>query len=116
MVMVIGRRAVSPGADAYADRALGRTYWVDEAVSSTPTDLQVISKQGAVNASRSEVLLVAAPSGPFVVCVITKEQKNQSWDAKNPGFRLLRVITDLAWKHFEPKRANAPALDGARWP
>lgn len=110
------RRAVSPGADAYADRALGRTFWIDEAVSSIPPDVHVISKQGAVNASRSEVLLVSAPSGPFALTVVTKDQKDQSWEPKNAGFRLLRAVTAACWKHLEPTRPYAAPIDGPSWP
>jgi beta-lactamase class A len=115
-VAIRERRAVSPGADAYADRALGRTFWVDEAVSSLPPSVHVISKQGAVNASRSEVLLVSAPSGPFVLCVITKEQKDQTWEPANAGYRLLRKIAALAWARFEPGLPFSPSLDGPAWP
>jgi beta-lactamase class A len=116
LVAIHERRAVCPGADAYADRALGRSFWVDEALSSIPPSVQVLSKQGAVNASRSEVLLVSAPSGPFVLCVITKEQKDQTWEPTNAGYRLLRKITALAWARFEPGVPFPPSLDGPAWP
>ncbi|HYN42845.1 MAG TPA: serine hydrolase [Thermoanaerobaculia bacterium] len=116
LVAIRERRAVCPGADAYADRALGRTFWVDEAVSSIPPFVQVLSKQGAVNASRSEVLLVSAPSGPFVLCVITKEQMDQTWEPANAGYKLLRKITALAWARFEPGVPFPAALDGPVWP
>ena len=116
LVAIRERRAVCPGADAYADRALGRSFWVDEALSSIPPSVHVISKQGAVNASRSEVLLVSAPSGPFVLCVITKEQKDQTWEPTNAGYRLLRKITALAWARFEPGVPFPPSLDGPAWP
>lgn len=116
LVAIRERRAVSPGADAYADRALGRTFWVDEAVSSIPPSVHVISKQGAVDASRSEVLLVSAPSGPFVLCVITKEQKDRTWEPANAGFRLLRKVTALAWARLEPGLPFPPSLDGPAWP
>ena len=116
LVAIRERRAVSPGADAYADRALGRTFWTDEAHSSIPPSVHVISKQGAVNASRSEVLLVSAPSGPFVLSVITKEQKDQIWEPANAGYRLLRKVTALAWARFEPGLPFPPALDGPAWP
>jgi beta-lactamase class A len=116
LVAIRERRAVCPGADAYADRALGRSFWVDEALSSIPPSVHVISKQGAVNASRSEVLLVSAPSGPFVLCVITKDQKDQTWEPTNAGYRLLRKITALTWARFEPGRSFPPSLDGPAWP
>jgi beta-lactamase class A len=110
------RRAVSPGADTYADRVLGRSFWIDEALSSLPPSVHVISKQGAVNASRSEVLLVSAPSGSYVLSVITREQKDQSWEPSNQGFRLLRRISASCWARFEPARPFPPALDGPAWP
>lgn len=116
LVAIRERKAVSCDADAWADRALGRTFLVDEALSSLPPSVHVISKQGAVNASRSEVLLVSAPSGPFVLCVITKEQKDESWEPSNAGYRLLRKITALAWARFEPGEPYPPPIDGPTWP
>jgi beta-lactamase class A len=116
LVRIRQQRAISKGADAFADRVLGRTYWVDESCSSIPPDVHVISKQGAVNQSRSEVLLVSAPSGPFVLSVITKNQKDMTWTPKNAGFRLLRIVTAIVWRHLEPRHPYRPALDGAEWP
>jgi beta-lactamase class A len=116
LVAIRERKAVSCDADDYADRALGRTFLIDEALSSLPASVHVISKQGAVSASRSEVLLVSAPSGPFVLCVITRDQKDQSWEPSNAGYRLLRKITALAWARFEPGAPYPPSLDGPAWP
>ena len=101
-------RAVSPGADEEMYRILTRIYWNDEALSSLPPWVQVASKQGAVNRSRSEVLLVNAPHGDYVVCVITKNQTDESWTPENEGYRLLRRVSALAWQHFEPDSRWAP--------
>jgi len=116
LVAIRERRAVSPAADEHLDRMLGRAYWDGEALSSVPSDVHVISKQGAVNASRSEVLLVSAPHGSYVLCVITKNQVDQSWDDSNAGFRLLRAASAIVWQHMEPERPYAAALAGPRWP
>ena len=62
-----------------------------------------MSKQGAINASRSEVVLVHAPHGDYVFCVITKNQQDQSWDDDNQGFVLLRDVSKILWEHFEPQ-------------
>lgn len=115
-VRIRERRAVSPGADAYAERTLSRSWWIDEALSSLPPHVHAMSKQGAVNASRSEVVLVDAPRGAFVLCVITRNQKDQSWEPRNAGFRLLRSVTAACWAHFAPEVPHAPALDGPTWP
>ena len=59
--------------------------------------------------SRSEVLLVNAPSGDYVVCAITKNQTDERYEPDNAGYILLRKISAAAWKHFEPKRPYSPA-------
>lgn len=116
LVAIRQRRAVSPAADELLDRMLGRAYWDGEALCALPSDVHAISKQGAVNASRSEALLVSAPSGAYVLCVITKNQKDQSWEDGNAGFRLLRQASAIAWRHMEPSRPHEAPIDGPRWP
>ncbi len=95
-------RAVSPAADEEMYRILTRIYWNDEALSALPPWVQVASKQGAVNRSRSEVFLVNAPHGDYVVCIATKNQADESWTPENEGYRLIRRVAALTWQHFEP--------------
>ena len=83
-------------------RLLGRNYWDEEGLSSVPPTVEVFSKNGAVNASRSEVMLVNAPHHPYVVCVITKNNKDQSWDKNNEAWTLTRKLSSLLWNYFEP--------------
>lgn len=84
-------------------RLLGRNYWDEEGLSSIPPTVEVFSKNGAVNASRSEVMLVNAPHHPYVVCIITKNNKDQSWDRNNEAWTLTRRLSSLLWRYFEPK-------------
>jgi beta-lactamase class A len=88
---------------------MGRIYWDGEALSSIPPSIATISKQGAINASRSEVVLVHAPHGDYVFCIITKNQKDQSWKHDNQGFALLRDISKILWDYFEPQQPYSPA-------
>ncbi len=88
---------------------LTRIYWNGEALSALPPWVQAASKQGAVNRSRSEVVLVNAPSGDYVFCVITKNQKDESWKPENEGYVLLRDVSALLWRYFEPDRPWSPA-------
>ncbi len=90
-------KAVSSKASEEMYRYLTRIFWDDEALAVIPRTVQVASKQGAVNASRSEVVLVNAPAGDYVFCIITNNQKDQSWDDDNEGFVLLRNISQLLW-------------------
>lgn len=84
-------------------RMLGRNYWDEEGLSQIPPTIEVFSKNGAVNASRSEVMLVNAPHHPYVFCIITKNNKDQSWGAGNEAWELSRKLSKLLWQHFEPK-------------
>ncbi len=108
-VMIREGRAVSQAASDAMYRTLTRIYWNEEALSEIPPFVQAASKQGAVNQSRSEVVLVNAPGGDYVFTVITKNQEDQSWEADNAGFVLLRNVSRLLWDHFEPDNPWSPA-------
>lgn len=90
-------------------RCLGRNYWdIDEAISQIPPYIEVFSKNGCVNASRSEVLLVNAPHNPYILSVFTKNNKDQSWLHKNEAWVLARKISKILWNYFEPKDKWVP--------
>lgn len=76
-------------------KLMNSSYWREEMLSAFPPEITVYSKQGAVNQSRSEVILAMSPDGPFSLCVITKEQRDTSWGEDNAGFVLLRDLADL---------------------
>lgn len=109
LVMIREGRAVSPAASEEMYRALTRTFWDDEALSQLPPTVQAASKQGAVDRSRSEVVLVNAPSGDYVFTVITKNQADTSWTPDNEGFQLIRDVSRTTWQHFEPESDWQPA-------
>jgi len=108
LVMIREGRAVSPAASTEMYRALTRSYWDDEALSQIPPTVQAASKQGAVDASRSEVVLVNAPGGDYVFTVITKNQADTSWTPENEGFQLIRDVSRTLWQHFEPEHDWQP--------
>ncbi len=115
LVMIRERRAVSPAASDEMYRALTRIYWNNEALSQIPPHVQAASKQGAVNRSRSEVVLVNAPSGDYVFCLITKNQQDESWEYNNEGYALTRKVSRLLWQHFDPKSQWEPAEGFEKW-
>ena len=108
-------RAVSPDASDEMYRNLGRQYWDNDGLSQLPPDVKTASKNGAVNQSRSEVVLVHAPHGEYVYCVMTKNQKDESWERTNEGFALLRTVSAILWRHFEPKSTWKPAAGYEKW-
>jgi beta-lactamase class A len=115
MVRIHERKVISPAASERLLRMLSNNYWDAEALSCIPPEIKVFSKNGAVDDSRSEVLLVNGPHGPFVFSVITKNQKDQTWTRDNDGWELIRNVTSLLWEYFEPKD-NWVAPEGmAKW-
>lgn len=115
LVMIRERRAVSPSADEEMFRVLSNVYWSGEALSQIPPDINVASKQGAVDASRSEVLLVNAPHGDYVLCVITKDNEDISWEYGNEGYVLIRKISSIVWDHFQPDYGWEPPAESQKW-
>ncbi|HEX8394946.1 MAG TPA: serine hydrolase [Longimicrobium sp.] len=110
LVMIREGRAVSPRASEQMYRMLTNTFWKDFGVSQLPPTVQVASKQGFVDRSRSEVLLVNAPGGDIVLAVITGDQTDQSYDADNEGHRLIRAVTRAVYRHFNPADPWRPRL------
>ena len=103
-------KVVSPAASEEMYRTLTRSFWTGEALSQLPPTVQAASKQGAVDRSRSEVVLVNGPSGDYVFCVITKNQADESWRPDNEGYVLLRRLSALLWRRFEPHHPWTPAV------
>jgi len=108
-------RIISARASERIYRNLTRIYWDSEALSQIPPYVQVASKQGAVDQSRSEVALVNAPHGDYVFCVITKRQQDESWTPANEGYVLLRNISKMLWNYFEPETNWKPAPGIEEW-
>ncbi len=107
--------AVSPAADDEMHRLLTRTHYDDEAVSQLPPSVQVASKQGAVMEARSEVLYVHAPSGPYLVAVMTQDQADLRYEPDNAGYDLIRRVSRVLWERFEPESDWAPPPGAERF-
>jgi beta-lactamase class A len=91
-------------------RLLGRNYNDEQAIAEIPPYVFVASKNGCVNASRSEILLVMAPGGPYIFSVQTKNLQDQSWSDSNEAWVLTRKLSALCWNYFEPRSRWKPAL------
>ena len=102
LVMIREGRAVSPSASNKMYRMLSGSYWMNEGLSAIPMHINVASKQGEVDRSRSEVMLVNGRSGDYVLCIITKNQTDTGYDPNNPGFVLIRKVSGEVYTHFNP--------------
>ena len=108
-------KVISERASERIYRNLVRIYWDNRALSQIPPYIQVASKQGAVDESRSEVVLVNAPHGDYVFCVITKNQQDISWNQSNEGGVLIRNVSKLLWNYFEPNSKWKPSEKIDEW-
>ena len=80
-------------------RLLGRNYWDEQAISQIPPNVFVASKNGCVDASRSEVLLVMAKR-PYIFSIFTKNNKDKSWGDDNEAWVLAKRLSALLWKYY----------------
>jgi beta-lactamase class A len=107
--MIRQGKAVSEAASERMYRNMVRIYWDDKALSQIPPYVQTISKQGAVDESRSETVLVNAPHGDYVFSIITNHNSDQSWTPENEAGILIKKVSALLWHYFEPGSTWKPA-------
>ena len=82
-------------------RLLGRNYWDEVAISQIPPHVFVASKNGAVNQSRSETLLVMSPRGPYIFSIITKNIEDESWGENNEAWVMTRKLSKMLWEYYK---------------
>ena len=102
--LIYDKKLFSPAVNDRMLRSMGRNFWDEsEAISQVPPYIEVFSKNGCVNAVRSEVMVVNAPKNPYIFCVFTKNNKDTSWNRANEAWTLARKLSAMLWDHFEPK-------------
>ena len=101
MENIVTHQIISDSASEKMLRLLGRNYWDEEAISQIPADVFVASKNGAVNASRSEVLFVNGKRAKYIFCICTKNNTDQSWNATNEAWVITRKVAALLWQKYK---------------
>ena len=101
--MIYNYQVISAAISEKMMRILGRNFWDAEALSQIPPSIEVFCKNGAVNASRSEVLLANGVHNPYIFSIFTKNNKDISWGNSNEAWVLTRKISKILWNYFESK-------------
>lgn len=101
MERIVNGEILNAERSAHMLRLLGRNYWDEEGLSQIPAGVFTASKNGAVNESRSEVIYVAGKKTPYVFCICTKNNKDQSWESSNEAWVLTRKLSKLLWEYFD---------------
>jgi len=94
------------GSDSLSERMLkltSRNYWDQEGLSVIPAGVFVSSKNGAVDESRSEVMLVYAGRNPYVLCICTKNNKDISWLPGNEAWEMTRKLSQFVWNYYSSR-------------
>ena len=115
VTMIRNGEVVSPAASQTMYRIMTHVFWDEYALSGIPPYIQSASKQGMVDDSRSEVVLVNAPHGDYVFYVATKNNKDQRWVSDNAAWQLARRVSALLWKYYEPRSKWKPAEGSAKY-
>lgn len=103
-IQIYRQQMISQLASQEMYRLLSNTYYTDNAISQIPPGVNVASKQGMVNTSRSEVILVNSPNGDYVLSLFTKNNRDESWQYDNEGYVLTRNVSHLVWNYFNPEQ------------
>jgi beta-lactamase class A len=101
--MIYNNKIISAAACERMQRLLGRNFWDGEGLSQIPPSVEVYSKNGAVNASRSEVMIVNACHNPYIFSIFTKNNKDISWEDNNEAWELTRKISKILWEYYGKK-------------
>ena len=102
VTMIRNQEAVNPSASQTMYRTMTQCFWNEYALSQLPPYIQAASKQGMVDDSRSEVVLVNAPHGDYVFYLATKNNTDKRWVPDNEAWQLARKVSALLWSYYEP--------------
>ena len=109
LVKMRQRNLVDAAASDEMYRIMSNSFYTDYSLSQIPPYVQTAAKQGMVNGSRSELVMVNAPHGDYVFYIATKNNKDQSWNFDNKAWQLQRSISAYLWQYFEPESDWKPS-------
>lgn len=67
-----------------------------------PPGTKMAHKTGAVSATRTDAGLIYSPSGAIAICVLTNDNKDQTWTDDNAAQMLCAKIGKTVYDHFNP--------------
>lgn len=101
-------RAASPAACERMLRIMSHQYYDDLIGSSVPPWVVACLKSGAISRSRSDVGIVFAPSGAYILAVYTKEAEDTRWTPDNEGEVAIREVARTVWRFYHPRDSWRP--------
>lgn len=108
LMKIRNRELVDEASSDEMYRLLSNSFYTEYSLSQIPPYVQTAAKQGMVNKSRSELVMVNAPHGDYVFYIATKNNEDESWKPDNKAWQLQRDISALLWSYFEPESSWKP--------
>lgn len=81
-----------------------------DALNSTETGSGIASKTGSLNATRSDVALIAGKSGPIVLSVYTYDNADKGWSVDNEGEVTIAKIAQAVVAAWSPAGIDGKLL------
>jgi beta-lactamase class A len=95
--MIRDGEAISESASENMYRLLSRDWWPLGAKSAIPPTVNVAAKAGMVSTARAEIVLVNAPAGDYVLCIMTAAASDGSFEG---GDALIRSVSAEVWRRW----------------
>jgi len=81
-----------------------------ESLDNTEAGSGIASKTGSLDATRSDVAIIAAKSGPIVLSVYTYENTDKGWSVDNEGEVTVAKIAKAIVSAWSPEGINGKSL------
>jgi D-alanyl-D-alanine carboxypeptidase (penicillin-binding protein 5/6) len=78
-----------------------------------PSGTRVAHKTGSVNASRTDAGIMETPSGPIAFCILTTNNKDESWTNDNEGDLFCAELGSAVYQYFNAE-GTVPVAPFAR--
>jgi beta-lactamase class A len=115
MEMISEGKAGSLAACDEMHRILNHQYFDDGIAGQIPPSVVVASKSGVEKRSRSDIAIVHAPSGTYVLAIYTKEAEDFRITRDNEQDTAIRSIARAGWQYYQPESKWSPPAGAGKF-
>ena len=108
MEMILAGKAGTAAASDEMHRVLNHQYHDQGIASQIPPWVVVASKSGRSDHSQSDMAIVHAPSGTYVLTIFTSDSKDPRRGWQNEVSQVIRSISRAVWRHYHPDDKWSP--------
>jgi beta-lactamase class A len=103
------KELVSPEASEAMIKHMQACEDKDKFARFLPPGTKIAHKTGSLNAARTSAGIIECAQGPVALCVLTSENKDQTWTADTAGNKLCADIARIVFDYYGPKSTAEPA-------